>query len=415
MRMNRVVITGVGSVSPFGRGAGALLDGLQAGRSAVVDMREEWEPLLAGLTCLVGAPLSEPLDEKSIPRKSRRSMGPAAMMACVAGRDAVDDAGLGDEALRSGRTGICFASTMGSTSRMSNAFREFLQGDFHKGLSSGTFFQIMSHTCAANLAQYLGVCGRVVSPDAACASATLAIGLGFETIRAGTQDIMLCGGAEELHAIVAGCFDLVQASSCHFNDRPSATPRPFDRDRDGTVCGEGAGALVLESESSARARGARILGEVAGFASLADGTHVAQPQRESIARCLDNALDNAGFLPDAIDYINAHGTGTRLGDAAEAQAIVDIFGRGKTPVSSLKGHLGHTLGASGALELIAALRMMHEGQLVPTLNLDQVAEECAGIDHVTAPRETAVHAFLKSSFAFGGINSVLAVKRYENA
>ena len=239
--------------------------------------------------------------------------------------------------------------------------------------------------------------------------------MAFETLQEGRQDIMLCGGADELAAMVTGCFDLVRASSHRFNDRPQETPRPFDRDRDGTVCGEGAGALTLETEKSALERGAPILAEIAGFATLADGSHLAQPHADSITRCLHNALDNASLLPDAIDYVNAHGTGTLMGDPAEARALAEAFAPHAPPVSSLKGHLGHTLGASGAIELIASIEMMRQGRALPTLNLDNVAEDCQGVDHLKAPRELDIRAFIKNSFAFGGVNSVLAVKRYEHA
>ncbi len=412
--LRRVVITGTGAISPFGQGVEALLTGIRAGRSAVVDLSAEWSEKIPALTCRVGAPLPEPLDPKQIERKFRRSMGPTAMMATLAAREAFNQAGLEGETLASGRVGVSFASTTGSTSSLEQSFLHYFQKNFTESLSSSAFFQIMSHTCAANLAHFFGIRGRVVSPDSACASAAQAIGLGFEAIRYGLQDAMLCGGADELHAVVTGCFDLVHASSCRYNDHPDRTPRPFDAGRDGTVCGEGAGALVLESEDSARARGARILAEVAGFDTVADGGHLAQPLSDSITRCLHNALDNAGVLPEGIGYVNAHGTGTALGDAAEAQAVMDVFGPRRVAMSSLKGHIGHTLGASAALETIVSLDMLANGYLAPTRNLTEVAADCAGPDHVTAVRQQRFDAFVKNCFAFGGINTVLVVKRYED-
>jgi 3-oxoacyl-[acyl-carrier-protein] synthase II len=249
----------------------------------------------------------------------------------------------------------------------------------------------------------------------------MAIGLGFEAIRYGLQDVMLCGGGDELHPMVPGTFDLVQAASCGYNDRPDQTPRPFDKDRDGTVCGEGAGMLVLESEASATARGAMILAEVVGFGTGCDGQHLAQPRKESIVRCLNNALDNAGLLPDGIGYINAHGTGTVLGDAAEAQAIGEVFGACGTPDSSLKGHMGHAMGASGALESIACVDMLRGNYVLPTRNLAEPEEEsCAGLNliresgcrPVALPSGSPLRVLLKSSFAFGGANTVLVLKRY---
>lgn len=271
----------------------------------------------------------------------------------------------------------------------------------------------MSHTCAANIAHALNITGRVISPDAACSSSAQAIGLGYEAIKYGQQEIMLCGGSDELNAIVCGSFDLLNATSCRFNERPAETPRPFDRDRDGTVCGEGAGCIVLESLESALNRGADILAELTGFSTSSDGTHLAQPHGKSIEKCIKDALDNANLIPDDIDYINAHATGTILGDVAEAEAVRGVFGGGKALLSSFKGHMGHTLGASGVLELEASVRMMNEGFIIPTLNLKNPGEGCDGINHVTEIQKHPINVFIKNSFAFGGINSVLILRRYD--
>jgi 3-oxoacyl-[acyl-carrier-protein] synthase II len=414
MPVRRVVVTGLGAVSPYGLGVEAMMRGLRSGSSAVVGMGAEWSRAIPGLTCLVGAPLAERYDPKSIPRKFRRSMGPTAMMAYLAGKEALAQAKAPESLHESGRMGVCFSSTTGSAASLANGFEAYQSKAFPGGVSSSLFFQIMSHTCAANVAHAFGVRGRVVSPDAACASSAQAVGLAFEFLQNGKQDLMLCGGADELHPLVVGCFDLVQASSHHFNDTPGKTPRPFDKDRDGTVCGEGAGAVALESEESARARGADILAEILGFDTLADGGHLAEPRTESIRRCLYNALDNSGVSADRIDYVNAHGTGTIAGDAAEAEAVREVFGEGNVPVSSLKGHMGHTLGASGALELIASIEMLRRGCLIPTLNLEELSEDCKGVDHLrNGVEERPIRCFVKNSFAFGGINTVLVLKRYE--
>jgi 3-oxoacyl-[acyl-carrier-protein] synthase II len=337
-------------------------------------------------------------------------MGPLAMLSHLASLEALAQAGVGEELLRSGRAGVSYGSSIGSVASLEEAFTSYLRTGDMSQLPSGIFFQVMSHTCAANLAHAFGMTGRVLAPNAACAAATMAIGLGFEAIRSGAQDLMVCGGAEELHPIVTGTFDLVQAASIGFNDRPEQTPRPFDKDRDGTVCGEGAGTLVLESEESARRRGAGPLAEVVGFGTSCDGEHMAQPHRASIVQCLHNALDNAGMMPDAIDYVNAHGTGTVLGDAAEAEAIREVFGGRPVPVSSLKGHIGHTLGASGALEMIASITMLREGYLLPTRNLETPGEDCGGLRFVRQVERRRIRVFVKNSFAFGGTNTVLVVK-----
>ncbi len=402
----------MGAVSPFGIGMNAMMDGLYAGRSAVVSQRDKWESRIHDLNCWVGAPLREPLPPKAIPRKFRRTMGPVAMMALHAAQEAIQEARLPESCFSSGRTGVGFSSSMGSAEILTAYFKEYLTTGSLKNILSGAFFQVMSHTCAANIAHALNITGRVISPDSACSSSAQSIGLGYEAIRYGLQDIMICGGADELDAIVCGSFDLLNATSCRYNDDPRETPRPFDADRDGTVCGEGAGCLVLESEESAAARGAAVLAEITGFSTSSDGTHLAQPHAASIARCMKDALANAGIDPDAVDYINAHATGTLLGDLAEAEAIREVFGERRVPVSSLKGHMGHTLGASGALELAASIRMIHKEKLIPTLNLKRPGEGCEAIAHVSGSAHQGINTVVKNSFAFGGINSVLILRRY---
>lgn len=412
MSINKVVITGSGAVSPFGIGMDTLMKNLYSGSSAVTSLKEQWENKISDLNCWVGAPVREELPIKSIERKSRRTMGNTAIMGVLAAKEAINDSKLSDDLFLSGRCGVSFSSTTGSTDALSGFFQEYFANASLKNVSSGLFFKVMSHTTAANVAHALNISGRVISPDAACSSSAQAIGLGFESIKYGIQDVMLCGGSDELHAIVCGTFDLLNATSYRYNDSPSETPRPFDKDRDGTVCGEGAGCIVLESEESALSRGVPILAEIIGFSTLADGSHLAQPHSESIAKCIRNALDNAEIKPEEVDYISAHATGTLLGDTAEAEAITRVFGEKNVPVSSLKGHIGHTLGASGVLELAASLQMMEKGKLVPTLNYNTAGEGCEGLDHISGVRDKKINVIMKNSFAFGGINVVLILRRY---
>ena len=412
MALRKVMITGLGAASPYGVGVTALMRGLYANRSAVVNLQPQWQPEVHDLSSWVGAPLSEPLDEQTIPRKFRRSMGRVAILAHLASQEALQQARVPESSFSAGRAGISFASTMGSIGSVAQFFAACFERRAVGGLPANIFLQFMSHTCAANLAHVLGATGRVLSPNAACASALQAIGYGYEAVAYGQQDLMLCGGADELHVAAAASFDLVQVASNHYNRQPQRTPRPFDRDRDGIVCGEGSGALILESEEAARARGANILAEVVGFASTCDGTHMAQPRCASIVACLRETLERSALPPAAVGYVNAHATGTIQGDQAEAEAIGRIFGEGRVPVSSFKGHFGHTLGASGALELIACVCMQRDGCLIPTRNLDQPGEGCAGIDHVTALRRAKFDRFVKNSFAFGGINAAIVLQRY---
>ncbi len=394
----------MGLVTPLGYGLGEFMSGLLAGRSGVRRM-DEW-PDGVGLRSRVGAPL-ELRDEEAIPRRSRRTMSPMSIYAAQAADQALADAGLSAEEVRADpRVGCIVGHTTGSP-RTITATYELLVSERDFGLlSASEFFQCLSHSAALNVAGYLGLAGTVMATSAACASGLQAVGAGADLIRLGRQDVMLCGGAEELHYTVTGSFDIMMATSSAYNDRPQMTPRPFDRDRDGLVCGEGAGILVLEQYARAARRRATIHGEVLGYDTCCSGAHVSQSERDAMVQCMGTALERAGLGPDAIDYVSAHATATVQGDAAEAQAIAELFGE-RPPVSSLKGYIGHTLGASGAIELAATLAMMRRGLIVPTRNLAEPAPDCRGIRHVTEVIERPIRRFIKNSFAFGGINAAL--------
>lgn len=412
--MKRVLITGMGVISPYGVGLSPLVENVWAGRSAVVNMKEQWQQKVSDMNSWVGAPLQVDLNEKAIPRKFRKTMGKSASLAALAVSNALASSPLPEELLSSGRVGVSFGSSTGSVDSTERFFAGPFETHSMHNLPSGMFFQIMSHTAAANIAQMFNIQGRVISPNAACSSSAQAIGLGFEAIRDGRQDIMLCGGSDELHVMTNVSFDVVQAASFKYNDQPQRTPRPFDRDRDGTVCGEGAGCLILESEESALRRGANVFGEVVGFATSASGENMAQADAESIVHCMQAALDDAGLNASQVDYINAHATGTLVGDISEARAVRQLFGENRVPVSSLKGLFGHTLGASAVIELIVGLQMMKNNTILPSSNLENIDPDCQGVWHVTGKLNRQIDIMMKNSFAFGGINSVLIVERYGN-
>jgi len=404
-----VVISGVGAISALGNDVASLVGGIEERKSAVRYM-EGWDQYI-GLRSLVAAP-AELRNEKAIPRKSRRSMGRMSIFAVQAAEQSLEDAGIGRDLLSSNRLGCIIGSTMGSAGSLSETFETMLPEKDLSRLSAMKFFQCVSHTAAMNVAQYLGITGCVMASSAACASSLQAIGLGYDLIRMGRQDVMICGGSEELHPTVTGSFDILFATSTGYNDDPQRTPRPFDADRDGLVCGEGCGILVLEERERALERGARIHAEIVGYHTGGSGEHVSQSSRPSIVHCLREAMASAELSPGDIDYISAHGTATRHGDEVEAQAIAEVFGDA-VPVSSLKGYIGHTLGASGALELIVSLAIMKSGVIYPTLNLETVDEGCRGIGHVREPLRRDVRVVMKNCFAFGGINAALVCRRPE--
>jgi len=269
--------------------------------------------------------------------------------------------------------------------------------------------RMMSHTAAINIGVFFGLTGRVIPTSVACAAGSMGIGYAVEAIRYGQQDVMLAGGAEELCPTQAAVFDTLYATS-RMNDDPERSPRPYDRDRDGLVLGEGACTLVLEEYEHARARGANVLAEIVGFASNSDGCHVTRPNRETMAGCIGLAIADAGIDSTAIAYVNGHGTATDHGDIAESCATQDVLGQGK-PISSLKSYMGHTLGACGALEAWMTIEMMREGWFAPTLNLDNVDPQCGDLDYITGEgRELSSEFAMSNNFAFGGINTSLIFK-----
>ena len=410
MLLRRVVITGIGVVSPFGRGIDSLMAALIAGRSGVVRV-----PALAEITGMRTrvAALVTGVDPMEIPRKFRRSMSSMSVFATLASQDAAAMAGLGEEQFAGGRLGVSLGSTTGSPQTMQEFFRDFGVDNSLERMKSTLFFHIMNHSCASNVAQALGVTGRILAPAAACSTSCHAVGYAAEMIGLGKQDYMLCGGADEFHPLTSGTFDIMNAASMAFNDSPTSTPRPFDRDRDGIVCGEGSGILLLESLESALVRGATILAEITGFATNSDPGSIANPNASCIADCMRLALADAEVEPGQVDYVNAHATATEQGDIAECAAINSVFGPA-TPTSSLKGHLGHAMAASGTLELAACIEMIRRGLLIPTLNLDNVDPLCAGVLHLKGVVEHQVNTVVKNNFALGGVNSSIILRRYQS-
>ena len=404
--MKDVVITGIGFLSPIGNTKFEVWDSLVNGRCGIKAL-PDWSKY-SSLHSLV-AGVVENVDEKSIPRKFRRTMGREAILAALAAQQAVEDAGLDMDTLSCGRTGIAMGSTLGSPAAFQRLFVDMEKDNGFDSLEGTLFMKAMSHTIAVNTAALFNITGRVSAISSACASSTQSIGHGYELIRSGVQDVMICGGAEELHPSSIGVFDVLHATSRIYNDKPHLSSRPFERDRDGVVISEAAAIIVLEEREFAIKRQAKIYGRISGYGCCCDSRHMTQPGIEGMKRSITLAVRDAGKDIMEMDYINAHATGTEQGDAAESQAIRELVAD-KIPVSGIKGHTGHTLAACGAFEVICILMMMQNDTIIPTLNLENIAEECKGVQHVRQAITKRLETVVSSNFAFGGINASLVIE-----
>ena len=369
---------------------------------------QEWDKYI-GLNTRLGAPADFTRPDH-FSRKQTRSMGRIALMATYATELALIDAGLlNDPCLKSGQMGIAYGSSAGSLDAVAE-FGNMLINHTVNGLNATSYIRMMAHTSAVNIGLFFGINGRIYTTSSACTSSSQGIGYAYEAIKHGYQKLMVAGGAEELSASEAAVFDTLFATSTR-NDSPEKNPRPFDRDRDGLVIGEGAGTLILEEREHAVERGAKIYAEVVGFGTNSDGLHVTQPDSKSMQTAIRLALKDADLKSEAIGYISAHGTATEHGDVAESHATAAIFGAA-TPISSLKSYTGHTLGACGALEAWVAINMMHEGWFHATANLENIDPACAQLGYITGDiRQLDCEYVMSNNFAFGGINTSLIFKR----
>ena len=406
---NRVVVTGVGAYSPVGNSWEEIESSLRNKTSGVQYMKE-WE-VYEGLHTRLGAPVRRFDLPANFTRKRIRTMGRVAMLATAASQKALTDAGLlEDPILKSGRVGVSYGSSTGSTDAVTEIANMLISKSLDS-INATTYIRMMSHTTAVNIGVFFGLTGRIFTTSSACTSGSQAIGSAYEAIQYGSQEIMLAGGAEELCPTEAAVFDTLYATSTR-NEKPETTPRPFDRDRDGLVIGEGACTLILENRDHAVARGAKIYGEIIGYGTNSDGLHVTQPARETMTVAIQLALDNAGLTPESIGYVSAHGTATDRGDVAESHATYQIFGD-RLPISSMKSYMGHTLGACGALESWFAIEMMNRGWFAPTINLHNVDPECAPLDYIQDNgRDLDMEQVMSNNFAFGGINTSLIFRRH---
>ncbi|MDY0885216.1 beta-ketoacyl-ACP synthase [Dongia soli] len=406
--MRRVVVTGIGGITALGETWRAIRERMARGETAIRYMTE-WDRF-DGINTRLAAPIAGFSVDERYPRKKTRTMGMVAKMAVYATERAIEDAGLSDAAvIRNGRTGVAYGSSFGSIQPVIS-FAELITSGRSKTLNATSYLQMMGHTAAVNIGMFFGITGRVIPTSSACTSGSHAIGYATEAIRWGKADVMVAGGAEELDVTQSAVFDTLFATSTR-NEKPASSPRPYDRDRDGLVIGEGAVTFVLEERERALARGARIHAEIVGFGSNSDGNHATQPKAETMALALQEALQDAALPPSAIGYVNGHGTATEWGDIAETQATHSVFGA-RMPIHSLKSYFGHSLGACGSLEAWLGIEMMRDNCFYPTANLQNVDPRCAELDYLMGPpRHLDIEYFMSNNFAFGGLNTSLIFKR----
>ena len=401
--MRRAVITGMGIVSSLGDSLAEVLASLREGRSGV-RFHQPYQDL--GLRAQVGA-FTKINPKEHIDKKDLRFMGHAAAYASIALDQAIADAGLTEEESSHPRTGLIIGSG-GTSAENVVATADVMRKKGLKRLSPFMVPRTMSSTVSACLTNTFHIKGISYSISSACATGSHCIGAALEQIQLGKQDIVFAGGSDEEHWTQTSMFDAMGALSTRYNDRPEQASRPYDKNRDGFVVANGAGLVVVEELQRAKKRGARIYGEVVGYGATADGYNMVSPSGEGAVRCMRLALEG---VHRPIDYINAHGTSTPIGDLVELAAIREIFGSNSPPISSTKSLSGHSLGAAGVHEAIYALLMLKHGFICASANIEEMEPEAAAMDIATTLRETPLHTVMSNSYGFGGTNACLVFEK----
>ncbi len=409
----RVVITAAAAITPIGHFKEDIIKHLVEGISGVKKLRSDnllTDYIHSGVYGTVDYPV-----EYDFKRHHRKTMGPVSYYACQVAKEVLEASGLDADFITSGRLGVAFGSTHGSPTVQREIYRLFFGNSPSSYASIGAvdYLKSMVHTTAVNITKMFGITGRVVSSSTACTTSSQSIGFGYEMIKFGMQDAMLCGGADEYDTTTVAVFDNLLACSTAFNDTPHLTPRPFETRRDGLVVGEGGGAVMLEAYDLARKRGAPILGEIIGFSCNNNGGDLILPNLDGITETIRLGLKDAGVAADQVDFVSAHATGTKMGDVIEAQAIGKLYGDSPV-VSGLKSYMGHTMATCGVIETILTLYMMEAGFIAPTLNLDSIDERCAMIRHAQKLMEKKIGCAAVQNFAFGGVNTCLMLKKFDS-
>jgi 3-oxoacyl-[acyl-carrier-protein] synthase-1 len=399
----RVVVTGMGIVSCLGNDLDSVARSLAQGRSGIRSA-----PAYADLglrSQIAGAPQIEL--EQHLDRRDLRFMGDAAAYAAVAMKQAIADSGLTPDQISDPRTGLIAGSGGASSANVVEAADALRQRGIRK-VGATRVPRTMGSTVAACLGTTFHIKGVSYSITSACATSAHCIGAAAEQIRWGNQDVMFCGGGEEEHWSLTALFDAMGALSCSRNAEPESASRPYDANRDGFVIAAGGGMLVLESLEHARARNAHVYAELVGFGVTADGADMVQPSGEGAVRCMRQAL---AHVDGPVDYLNAHGTSTPVGDVIELNAVREVFGASPPAISSTKSLSGHSLGAAGVHEAIYSLLMMRDGFLAASSNIEDLDPACGAFPIVRAPREGQVDTVMSNSFGFGGTNATLVFQR----
>jgi 3-oxoacyl-[acyl-carrier-protein] synthase I len=401
--MRRVVITGMGIVSPLGDTPAEVLACLQESRSGIRYHAPYQE---IGLRSHVGGFTRVNLKEQ-IDKKNLRFMGNAAAYASIAMQQAVADAGLDEEEISHPRVGLIIGSG-GTSAENVVAAADTMREKGLKRLSPFMVPRTMSSTVSASLTSTFRIKGLCYSISSACATGSHCIGAAMEQIQMGKQDMVFAGGSDEEHWSQTAMFDAMGALSTRFNDSPTCASRPYDRNRDGFVVANGGGIVVLEEYERARKRGARIHGEVIGYGATADGCDMVQPSGEGAVRCINLAM---GTVRGPIDYINAHGTSTPIGDLVELRAIREVFGENNPPISSTKSLSGHSLGAAGVHEAIYCLLMLANNFIAGSANIEEMDPEAMGHNIVETTRAAVLTTVMSNSYGFGGTNACLIFRK----
>ena len=404
----RVVITGMGIYSCIGTSLEEVTQSLYNGKSGIVFDQERKEfGFRSALTGMVPKPDLKPL----LNRRQRVSIGEETEYAYMATIQALKQARIEDSFFDANEVGILYGNDS-----VSKAIIEAVDVVREKKdttlIGSGAIFKSMNSTVTMNLSTIFRLRGVNMTISAACASGSHSIGLGFSLIKGGFQDIVICGGTQEINKYAMGSFDGLGVFSEN-EDTPTQASRPFDASRNGLVPSGGAATLILESYESAVKRGANIIAEVIGYGFSSNGGHISTPNVEGPAIAMKRALENANIEASQIDYINAHATSTPVGDSNEAKAIFEVFGKNNTPVSSTKSMTGHECWMAGASEIVYSILMMQNDFIAPNINLKNPDEDSAKLNLIAETQKAKINTFLSNSFGFGGTNSAVVIKKFE--